>query len=68
LAFEYSTKHLSFTAAATELNITQSTVSHLERLLEDRLETIHLVLNHMALRSLILADYCCRQSSKQSST
>jgi LysR family transcriptional regulator, regulator of gene expression of beta-lactamase len=38
-AFESAARHLSFTAAATELGVTQSAVSHQIKQLEDRLGT-----------------------------
>ncbi len=53
LAFECSAKHLNFTAAATELNITQSAVRQQIRLLEARLET---VLFSRKARGLALTD------------
>ena len=36
-AFESSARHLSFTRAAQELNVTQAAVSQQVRMLEDRL-------------------------------
>jgi len=38
-AFESAARHLSFTAAAAELGVTQSAISHQIKLLEDRLGT-----------------------------
>ena len=36
-AFEAAARHLSFTAAATELNVTQTAISHQIRRLEEEL-------------------------------
>ena len=36
-AFEAASRHLSFTRAAEELNVTQAAVSHQVKALEDRL-------------------------------
>jgi len=52
-AFECSARHLSFTAAATELNLTQSAISQQVRLLETRLST---VLFSRKARGLALTD------------
>lgn len=47
--FEVAAKHLSFTLAARELNITQGAVSQQVRLLEDTLETKLFLRKHNAL-------------------
>lgn len=47
--FEVAAKHLSFTVAARELNVTQGAVSQQVRLLEDALETKLFLRKHNAL-------------------
>src|SRR3954454_3458935 len=52
-AFEAAARHLSFTAAASELNVTQAAVSHQIKALEDRLG---LKLFRRAGRGLLLTE------------
>jgi LysR family transcriptional regulator, glycine cleavage system transcriptional activator len=52
-AFEAAARHLSFTSAAAELNVTQAAVSHQIKALEDRLG---LKLFRRVGRGLLLTD------------
>jgi LysR family glycine cleavage system transcriptional activator len=60
-AFEAAARHLSFTRAAEELNVTQTAISHLIRRLEEQLGIPLFVRRNRALELTLEAEsYCPR--------